>query len=441
MKNQVTLVALLILSTGLFAVAQQTAKPKVGPPPGTITGSGTAHYIPIFDGTTTIENSTVYETLSGNVGIGTTTPATTLDVVGAINTNTGISFSGQPFAYSEYSNTDNFFGYSAGNTSMIGPYNVGLGDYALVLNTSGSANTAAGSSSLISNTTGANNTGIGAFALSSNAVGGENTAVGANALKSTTASANTAVGQGALWSDTTGGLDTGAGLYALANNTTGIENTALGAYSGPDSGSPSLTNATAIGAYSVVSQSNSLILGGAGAYVVKVGIGTAAPSNVFTIAQGAGHAISDAWDTYSSKRIKTNVRTIDGALTKVQHLRGVSYDRKDTGKHEIGVIAEEVNNVVPEIVSKSENGKDVKGVDYSRLTALLIEAVKEQQREILSEREKISHLTEELHRQDDILRAQNLTMGNRGSERNNSAKVLRSRSHSGSSSSSISRKN
>jgi hypothetical protein len=66
----------------------------------------------------------------------------------------------------------------------------------------------------------------------------------------------------------------------------------------------------------------------------------------------------------------------------VERLQGVSYDMKDSGKHEIGVIAEEVGAVVPEVVSYEENGKDARGVDYSRLTALLIEATKQQQREI-----------------------------------------------------------
>jgi hypothetical protein len=55
---------------------------------------------------------------------------------------------------------------------------------------------------------------------------------------------------------------------------------------------------------------------------------------------------------------------------------------KDSGKHEIGVIAEEVGAVVPELVSYEANGKDARSVDYGRLTALLIEAVKTQQREI-----------------------------------------------------------
>jgi hypothetical protein len=103
---------------------------------------------------------------------------------------------------------------------------------------------------------------------------------------------------------------------------------------------------------------------------------------VLTIAQGKGHAISDGWDTYSSRRWKTNIHTLRDALGKVEQLRGVSYDLSPGGKHEVGVIAEEVGQVVPEVVTYEANGKDARGVDYSRLTALLIEATKEQQKEI-----------------------------------------------------------
>jgi hypothetical protein len=115
-----------------------------------------------------------------------------------------------------------------------------------------------------------------------------------------------------------------------------------------------------------------------------VAIGTNSPigGNRLTILQNAGPAIADGWTTYSSRRWKTDIHTLPNALAKVVQLRGVSYELKDSGKHEIGVIAEEVGAVVPEVVSYETNGKDAQGVDYSRLTALLIEAVKEQQREI-----------------------------------------------------------
>ncbi len=69
-------------------------------------------------------------------------------------------------------------------------------------------------------------------------------------------------------------------------------------------------------------------------------------------------------------------------MAKVQRLRGVYYDWKANGQHDIGLIAEEVGEVIPEVVTYEENGKDASSVDYPRLVALLIEAVKEQQKEI-----------------------------------------------------------
>ena len=73
---------------------------------------------------------------------------------------------------------------------------------------------------------------------------------------------------------------------------------------------------------------------------------------------------------------------LNGALDKVERLRGVSFDWKTTGKHDVGLIAEEVAQVLPEVVSFEANGLDARAVDYSRLTAVLVEAMKEQQSEI-----------------------------------------------------------
>jgi len=131
-----------------------------------------------------------------------------------------------------------------------------------------------------------------------------------------------------------------------------------------------------------------------GRFVVKdggfVGVGNANPTRVLSVGQFKGNAIADGWDTYSSRRWKTNIQTLHGALEKVEQLRGVSYDLKESGKHEVGVIAEEVGTVVPEVVSWEKNGTDAQGVDYSRLTALLIEATKEQQKLIKKQQEQIS---------------------------------------------------
>ena len=114
----------------------------------------------------------------------------------------------------------------------------------------------------------------------------------------------------------------------------------------------------------------------------NVGIGTNTSTNILTVKQGAGHAVADGWDTYSSRRLKDNIRSLAGALDKVEQLRGVSFDWKTTGKHDVGLIAEEVAQVLPEAVSFEANGQDASSVDYSRLTAVLLQAIKEQQSEI-----------------------------------------------------------
>ena len=90
-----------------------------------------------------------------------------------------------------------------------------------------------------------------------------------------------------------------------------------------------------------------------------------------------GRGLANAWYTYSSRRWKENIRPIDNALAKVERLRGVYYDWKEGKSHDIGLIAEEVGEVVPEVVTYEKDGKDAQSLDYARLTPLLVEAVKE----------------------------------------------------------------
>jgi hypothetical protein len=80
----------------------------------------------------------------------------------------------------------------------------------------------------------------------------------------------------------------------------------------------------------------------------------------------------------SSIRWKSDIRRIDDALGKVLRLRGVyfNWDAAHGGRHDVGMVAEEVGEVLPEIVSYEQNGVDATGMDYSRLTPLLVEAVK-----------------------------------------------------------------
>jgi hypothetical protein len=385
------------------------------------TGKGTTDYVPLWLSTTKLGNSNIFQSPAG-VGIGTTAPAATLDVNGAVNAATGYNLGGLPFAYGSATLDNAFLGF-AGNSTTTGTSNTASGVLALRNNSTGSFNTATGEGALAINSTGGGNTAIGFDALYFNVSGSSNTASGAGALEvNSSGSFNAATGGGALANNTTGGYNAAVGVEALYFNTTGSANTAVGEESllynatgsnnsalgflaGPDSKSPNLSYATAIGAGAIVSESNALVLGGplGSAAQVKVGIGTATPANVFTIAQGAGPAVSDGWNVYSSRRWKTNIETLHGALGKVEQLRGVSYELKANGKHEVGVIAEEIGAVVPEVVTWDQNGKDAQSVDYSRLTALLIEATKEQQalielqqEQMTSQQEQIARLTSQV---------------------------------------------
>jgi hypothetical protein len=94
-----------------------------------------------------------------------------------------------------------------------------------------------------------------------------------------------------------------------------------------------------------------------------------------------------AYYSFSDARLKTNVLTIENPLQKVMAMRGVSYEWLEghkKGKKEIGLIAQEVMEIIPEVVSEKEriDGGKFLSVDYEHLTGLLIEAVKELKKEV-----------------------------------------------------------
>ena len=78
---------------------------------------------------------------------------------------------------------------------------------------------------------------------------------------------------------------------------------------------------------------------------------------------------------YSDASLKTDVETISGALDLVKKMRGVRYTRTETGIAGVGVIAQEIREVVPEVVAL--NGEGMASVAYGNLVGVLIEAVKE----------------------------------------------------------------
>lgn len=84
---------------------------------------------------------------------------------------------------------------------------------------------------------------------------------------------------------------------------------------------------------------------------------------------------------YSDARVKTNIKTIDNALSKVLALRGVTYNRTDLEdkSEQIGVIAQEVKEILPQVVQENDGHYSVA---YGNIVGVLIEAIKEQQAQI-----------------------------------------------------------
>ena len=94
----------------------------------------------------------------------------------------------------------------------------------------------------------------------------------------------------------------------------------------------------------------------------------------------SGTANAANFNTTSDATLKTNVETLTGSLDAVKSLRGVSFDWLENGGSEIGVIAQEVEAVLPDVVSTNDEG--IKSVKYGNMVAVLIEAIKEQQAQI-----------------------------------------------------------
>ena len=74
----------------------------------------------------------------------------------------------------------------------------------------------------------------------------------------------------------------------------------------------------------------------------------------------------------SAERFKTNIKTVDDQLNNVLKLRGVSFNKHDSPRKEIGLIVEDVNKVYPEFVSA-----DVSSINYGKMITVLVEAIRE----------------------------------------------------------------
>ena len=93
---------------------------------------------------------------------------------------------------------------------------------------------------------------------------------------------------------------------------------------------------------------------------------------------------------YSDERLKTNIKTISTPLDKVKALRGVTFDKD--GERGLGVIAQEIEAVIPEVVMTANDEMGTKSVAYGNMVGLLIEAIKEQQVQVKEQQTQIDEL-------------------------------------------------
>jgi hypothetical protein len=130
-----------------------------------------------------------------------------------------------------------------------------------------------------------------------------------------------------------------------------------------------------IGDYGNTNTSNS--------FTNQFGILYNAPASSFVI-QSSGYCLMQfGYGTSSDERLKTDIKTIEQALDKTLLLRGVEYKRFETEPDitKLGLIAQEVELIVPEVVRTSEED-GLKSIEYQNLVGLLIEAIKDQQKQI-----------------------------------------------------------
>jgi hypothetical protein len=149
-----------------------------------------------------------------------------------------------------------------------------------------------------------------------------------------------------------------------------------------------------ISGYSTVADMlNNIVMRTAGAERLRidnagnVGIGTSAPT---VRLQVSGDIIANSIAGSSDARFKTNITSIENPLQKVLQLRGVNFDWKTTEfparsfseNRSVGFIAQEVEKILPEVVQTENNAEGYKSVQYDKVVALLVEAIKEQQTQI-----------------------------------------------------------
>lgn len=337
-------------------------------------------------------------------------------------------------------------GSNALASNVGGDDNVAVGVGALQNNFNASENTAVGTNALFSNLDASDNTAVGFDALRAAVSAYGNTAVGSGALRYATGSLNTALGYGALHFNLSGHSNTAVGRNAALVNSLGTYNTALGldALRANSTGNSNVAIGSGalryLGSYNSTVGNNNIALGkDAGKYVgfnytagsanIHIGnVGVYNDSNLIRIgtsqtatylagvytqsmSNGGNHPVwvdsagKLGMEPPSSRRFKEDIRDLGDDSHAILELRPVAfrYKRRDGERAadtpearplQAGLIAEEVDEVLPSLVRRDANG-DPLGVEYHELIPLLLNELQRQEREIAALREQVASLEPE----------------------------------------------
>jgi hypothetical protein len=280
-----------------------------------------------------------------------------------------------------------------------GVENTAIGFQALYSDIDGAANTAIGANALYSSK-GVYNTATGDNALYSNTQGNENTATGANALfNNTTSGSNTADGFDALSSNTTGYRNTATGVSALYSNITGHGNTATGFQA--------LYQNTGSNNVGLGFDAGNGLTTGSGNVCIGYGVlGVAGESNTTRIKNiyssvASGRAVyinadSKIGTLVSSRRFKEQIKPMAKASEAVLALKPVTFHYKkeieSNGSIMFGLIAEDVEKVDPDLVTRNEKG-EAETVRYEAVNAMLLNEFLKEHREVQELKKQVAAFT------------------------------------------------
>ncbi len=311
-------------------------------------------------------------------------------------------------------------GYQSLYSNIDGFFNTANGYQSLFSNTTGFYNTSIGNKSLYSNISGSNNTAIGNNSLYSNTLGEHNSAYGESSLYfNTIGTYNTAYGAYSMYSNISGSFNSAQGINSLRLNTLGSYNTAQGFSSGQYIANGSTANTTGSNSVFLGSDTKAFIDGGTNEIVIGYdttgngsntttigtgnvlyvgGISISTDSLVARFTNNSGYCdvtpvtggISCSSDINLKKNIKT-LKDIDFTLTtlpdltnkssldKLIYLTPVKYNWKselDTDSKHIGFIAQEMEQVFPDLVS-TDPKTNLKSISYANITPYLVDAIVE----------------------------------------------------------------